>query len=441
MNVFLKGTLVLVLTAFLGECIEFVVNMVLAQELGEAGLGIYMSIIPVVFLFVIVASLELPISISKYIAEKDETFHKNMLEHVFRFAIKTTIVILIVSLGIFLFTPFLHEYHLGIRWLFLLLIPIVSFSSIFRGYFMGKHNMAKIAVSNFLRKVLQLLLLVMVYTIFSFDTETSIFIALCTLIGSEAVVFLYLLHGYVLDKDRRKNIQHQRISKRNVNKALLSVSVPTTVLRIFHALTHAIQPFLIKAALLNSGMELTTANEHFGLLAGVAITIGFFPAFIAHSLLIVLIPQVSERASNKDWAGLLSLLKQVIVITVAYGVPAVAIFYLFGDRLTAMFTDSSFASFYLKLLWPYFLFHFFVMPLQAFLIGLGLIKDALLHQIWSSVLSFALIYFLGSHPSFGMDGVIIGLNLGAVLITLLHFSTVFRELGIRPGTIRDVRHS
>ena len=48
MNTFLKGALLLIIAAFIGECIEFLVNIVLARELGEEGLGLYMSILPTI---------------------------------------------------------------------------------------------------------------------------------------------------------------------------------------------------------------------------------------------------------------------------------------------------------------------------------------------------------------------------------------------------------
>ena len=54
--------------------------MVLARELGEKGLGMYMSILPTVFLIVLLASFEMPISISKFIAEKDKRIHQSMLK-------------------------------------------------------------------------------------------------------------------------------------------------------------------------------------------------------------------------------------------------------------------------------------------------------------------------------------------------------------------------
>ncbi|MCA1056016.1 oligosaccharide flippase family protein [Rossellomorea aquimaris] len=430
MSLFLRGTLVLVITAFFGEMVEFMVNMILARELGEAGLGTYMSILPTVFLVVILSSMELPISLSKFIAEKEESYHKGMLHYVFRFAVLTTIILLVVMILVYMWTPLFSGVHPGIRWLILAVIPIVAFTSITRGYFMGIQQMRKIAVANFMRKGVQLILLVSIYQFLSFSSDTSIFIALCTLVASEAVVFIYLIQAYLLNRrgNKKKRMDHVSMSKQEMRRSILSVSVPTTVLRIFHAFTHAVQPFLIKLALVHSGMGAFEANEHFGMMAGIALTIGFFPSFIAFSLLIVLIPTISEKASSNDTSGILQHLKQVMVITFGYGIPAVMIYYLLGDYITSTFFHSVTSAYYLKLLWPYFFFHFLLLPLQAFLIGLGFVKDALLHTIWASVFSFSLIYILGSDPGFGMEGVIIGMNAGAVLSALLHYFTICREL-------------
>lgn len=71
MNRFVKGIILLSIAAFFAECLEFVVNMILARELGEHGMGLYMSILPTIFLIIVIASLELPISISKFIAESN----------------------------------------------------------------------------------------------------------------------------------------------------------------------------------------------------------------------------------------------------------------------------------------------------------------------------------------------------------------------------------
>jgi stage V sporulation protein B len=430
MKTFIRATLVLAVAAFVGECMEFVINMVLAKELGEKGLGLYMSILPTIFLVVVLASLELPISISKLVAEKDEVYHRSILSQVTKFAILFTTFFLALALVVLPLVSVFDQYHPIVRWLVMILIPIVSFSSIARGFFMGTHAMGKIAVSNFLRRTLQLLVLVFVFQWFDFTTETAIVLALCAIVASEIGVFGYLIIEYFIKLRYLNGKPGSYLNKKIVRESLLSVSVPTTGLRIFHAITHAVQPFLIKAALLKAGLSADMATEQFGLLAGVAMSIGFFPAFIAHSLLIVLIPTVSKAYSQKDYDLLQSLLRRVMQFTFMYGVPAVLIFYFFSEPLTRLFLDSSEATFYLQLLWPYFLFHFFVIPMQAILIGLGLVKDAFYHQLWVSFITFSLMFVLGSLRSLQMDGIIIGMNTGAVLLMLLHYLSICKKIGV-----------
>jgi stage V sporulation protein B len=430
MNIFFRGVLLLAAAALVGESLEFIVNMILARQLGELGLGHYMSIFPTVILIIIIASLELPISISKFVAEKEEKQHYSMLKHATKLTFLLTAAMIIIAVFVLPFIPVFNSYHPLVRWLMVFLIPLISLTSIARGFFMGKQQMGKLAFSNLFRKFAQLILLAGIYQLFSFDRETAILIALATFVGSELVVFVYLFTAYLLQFRKMKSQSNQDLSAGEVTKSLMAVTIPTTGLRLFHAFTNAVQPFLIKYSLTLTGLSDVAATEQFGLLAGVAITIGFFPAFIAHSLLVVLIPTVSEATAKKDVDTLKSLLIRVMKITAAYGFPAVMIFLLFSEKLTVLFFHSTSAAIYLELLWPSFLFTFFLIPLQAYLIGLGLITTAFIQSVWSTIISFFLMYILGSQPSFGMHGVIIGMNTGSVLLMLLHYFSVCKAIGI-----------
>ncbi|MBU8907933.1 polysaccharide biosynthesis protein [Desertibacillus haloalkaliphilus] len=424
MNTFLKGSLLLIVAAFISECLEFLINMVLARELGEEGLGLYMAILPTIVFLVVIASMELPISISKAIAEKDRVYHRSFLQHTVRFTGAFTVAFFLIAVIVFPLLPVFDKYHPLLKWLLLLLVPIISFSSVARGYFMGSQHMGKIAIANFLRRAVQLVLLIAVFQLFHFDSEVAILISICTLIATELVVFLYLFIQFIAVMKGLRRQTSKQVKQTSALHALLSVSLPTTGLRIFHAASFAVKPFLIKFALMRAGMGEELAVIQYGKLAGVAFTIGFFPAFIAHSLLIILIPTVSEAYANKDLTKLKRLMQKVMVFTLVYAVPAATVFYFFSDDLTSLFFEDSPAAVYLQLLVPYFFFHFFVIPMQAFLIGLGLVKDAFLHSVWSTSLSFLLMIVLGSMPQLQMDGIIIGMNTGVVLLTLMHYVTI-----------------
>ncbi len=430
MSTFLKGTIILIVVAFIGECIEFLVNMVLAKELGERGMGLYMTILPSIFLVIILSSLELPISVSKLIAENERKYHRNMLQHILRLTVIMTTIFVVLATVILPFVPVFDHYHPYVKWLVVILIPLISFTSIARGYFMGVQEMGKIAFSNFLRKAIQLIVLVFIFQIFDFSLEVALLISLSTLVISDIFVFLYLGFEYIQRVRKLNHHSSSKMSSKNVRQHLLAISLPTTGLRIYHSVTHAIQPFLIKAALMRAGMPAAVATEHYGLLAGVALTIGFFPAFIAHSLLTVLIPTVSEAYSKNELPKLQHLLQKVMKFTMLYGIPAVLLFYFFAEPLTHLFFESSAATVYLQMLWPYFLFHFFVIPMQAYLIGLGLLKDALFHTVWSHTIAFIVMFVLGSIQTLQMEGIIIGMNMGAVLLMLMHYVTICKKIGL-----------
>jgi stage V sporulation protein B len=430
MAIYYKGIFFLAASAFLGEGVEFLINLILANELGKHGLGLYMSILPSIFLIVLLSSFELPVSISKFIAEKEEKFHRNIMHHAITITIIFTIILFVLASIIIPFIPVFNGYHPYTKWLVIILIPVISFTSVARGFFMGRHQMGKIAVANFLRKSIQLLLLFIVFRLFEFETEAALLIAIATFVGSEIVVFLYLIYMFIIQFQQMKRMPFLNMNRKVVRKNLVSVSVPTTGLRLFSALTGAIQPFLIKAALIRSGLSDTISTEQFGMLMGVAVTIGFFPAFIAHSLMIVLIPAVSKTYADKNYSMLQKMLWQVMMLTFLYGVPAVAIFYAFAGPLTSLFFDSPTAVGYLQMLWPFFLFHFFIMPMQAFLIGLGLIKETFIHGIWATAVSYAIILLLASLPEWRMEGVIIAMNTSSVLLALMHYLTICKKIGV-----------
>ncbi|MER2255603.1 MAG: polysaccharide biosynthesis C-terminal domain-containing protein, partial [Priestia megaterium] len=93
-----------------------------------------------------------------------------------------------------------------------------------------------------------------------------------------------------------------------------------------------------------------------------------------------------------------------------------------------------------KALWPYFLFHFFAVPLQAYLIGLGYVKDAFYHTIWSHIVSFSLMFFLGSQTNIGMQGIIIGMNCGVVVLTVLHYVTICKVINVSFFSLKHKTH-
>ncbi|MFB4160129.1 oligosaccharide flippase family protein [Geomicrobium sp. JSM 1781026] len=430
MNSFFRGLLVLSLAAFVGECLELFINVVLARELGDEAFGMYMAILPTMLFVVVLANMELPVSISKLIAEQEPNYHWSVLIHALKLATVCAATVMLLAVWILPMLPVFDDYHTGIQWLMILLVPVISFSAVVKGYLIGAQKTGMIAIANVLKRTCQLLGLLFVFSFFSWESDTAIFMALLALKLSELLVLTYLITVFIINMRRIKKAKSSTMPWAEARKKLLAVSVPTTGLRVFHSATFAIKPFLITWALGNAGMIESIALVEYGKLAGIAFTIGFFPAFIAHALLIVLIPIVADSYEKKDFRTLHHYLKLSILVTIVYGAPVILAFYAFSDTITNLFFEESTASAYLTILVPYFLFHYFAIPLQAYLIGIGLVRDAFIHSLYSTIISFILMLYLGSLPSLQMDGIILGMNMGAVLLTLMHYVTICEKLGL-----------
>ncbi|MCM2676821.1 oligosaccharide flippase family protein [Alkalicoccobacillus plakortidis] len=430
MNPFFRGALLLSTAALAGESLEFLINVVLANELGEHNFGLYMAILPTLVFVVVLSSLELQVSVSKMVAERENSEHISLLKAALKLAIIVATTCLTAAFFILPNLPVLDHYHPLVKWMLILLIPIVTFSSVARGYFVGAQHTKKIAVINLLKRGAQLTILYGVFKVFQFQSQTAIFVALGTVVLSEILVLFYMGTAFVIQINRLRKNEQKPIENKEIYQSLLAVSLPTTGLRVFHAITFAVKPFLITTALSKAGLMEGMALIQYGKLAGVAFTIGFFPAFIAHSLLTVMVPLVSSGYSKGDFHSLAKLLRQAMGVTFAYSLPVVMIFYFLAEPMTDLFFEHSPASGYLTLLVPYFLFHYFAIPMQAYLIGIGLVREAFMHSVWSTGVSFLLMFTLGSLPSLQMDGIIIGMNVGAVLLTLMHYLTITEKLGL-----------
>jgi len=77
---------------------------------------------------------------------------------------------------------------------------------------------------------------------------------------------------------------------------------------------------------------------------------------------------------------------------------------------------------------PFFLFYYYQGPLQATLQALDLARAAMINSIIGSAVKLGVIFALASQPNFGINGAALGIIIGIVLVTFLHFATVLKRI-------------
>ncbi|WP_353626454.1 hypothetical protein [Bacillus sp. JCM 19041] len=107
----------------------------------------------------------------------------------------------------------LNNYHTGVKWMLILLVPVITFSSVARGYLIGAQHTSKIAIANLLKRAAQLIGLLVVFNLFSLSSDLAIFMALLALKLSELLVLFYLVIVFIRKIGQTKKSLSAKTSK------------------------------------------------------------------------------------------------------------------------------------------------------------------------------------------------------------------------------------
>ncbi|MGA9226278.1 MAG: polysaccharide biosynthesis C-terminal domain-containing protein, partial [Mesobacillus sp.] len=166
----------------------------------------------------------------------------------------------------------------------------------------------------------------------------------------------------------------------------------------------------------------------YGALTGFAMPLLLLPSFITYSLSTSLVPAISEANSKKNMKVIEHLLQQSLRFSLLTGGLSVVVLYVLAEPLMTLMYGTPNGSQFIKLMAPFFLFYYFQGPLQAALQALDLARAAMINSLIGNVAKTAVIFLLASQPAFGINGAALGMVMGIVLITLLHFATMLKAV-------------
>src|SRR5699024_2564910 len=147
------------ITRFLG----FINRIVIARLMGEEGVGLYMMALPTLFLVMTITSFGLPVAISKRVAEANAKNDHNKIKQILVNSLfLTSLSSILFTLLLLVFAPFIAcTLSTDERPLYPLLaispiLPIVSISSVLKGYFQGKQNMKPQSIALVIEQVVRI---------------------------------------------------------------------------------------------------------------------------------------------------------------------------------------------------------------------------------------------------------------------------------------------
>ncbi|MBT2643653.1 stage V sporulation protein B [Bacillus sp. ISL-41] len=438
MSKFLKGTFILLMAGLVTRVLGFINRIFIARFIGEEGVGLYMMAFPTMVLVVTITQLGLPVAISKNVAEAEARGDFRKIKKILVVSLATTISLSIVfTPALILLAPYLSETLFTdprTQWPLLAIapiVPIVAVSSVLRGYFQGRQNMRPSAISQVIEQLVRITLIAVLTKAFMpYGIEYAAAGAMIASVIGELISLIYLMTTFKLRKKfrLRKNFFQFVHSGKSTFNDLMGIALPTTGSRLIGSVSWFFEPIVVAHSLALAGVAAVAATKQYGALTGFAMPLLLLPSFITYSLSTSLVPAISEANSRKNMKVIEHLLQQSLRFSLLTGGLAIVVLYVLAEPLMTLMYGTSNGAQFIKLMAPFFLFYYLQGPLQAALQALDLARAAMINSLIGNLAKTAVIFLLASQPAFGINGVALGMVMGIVLITLLHFATMLKAV-------------
>lgn len=372
-NLFIKSTLILILSGFLTKILGFIIKVIYTRIIGEYGISLYSIAVPTYSLLLTIATLAIPISISKLVSENKGRSIR----------ILTSAAFLIISINLVLvFVIFLTKDFLAINLLkepkaspiimaFALTLPFVSISSVLKGYFAGKQNMVPHATSNIIEQIVRLIIILVVLPILKrkSDMLAILGLILLTIISeiSSIIVFLFFL-------PKKINFNTKILPSKKITKDILDISIPTVSGRIIGNIGYFFEPIILTNLLLFSGYNNSYILSEYGAYNAYSLALLTMPSFFIGAIATSLLPEISKFNGNNNLKMVKRRIHQSIIFSLIIGISFSLLIFIFRDKLLFSLYNTTKGSDYIKVLAPFFVLFYLEGVLTSSLQALGYAK-------------------------------------------------------------------
>lgn len=440
---FIKGTMILLAAGVINRILGFVPRIMLPRFIGAEGVGLYQMGYPFLIVVITVITGGIPLAIAKLIAEAESENNEKRVSNILSTSLFITVSLSVIFTALCIWAaPWITTYLLTdsrVYYTFITMSPIimiVSISSVYRGYFQGRHNMIPTAASQVAETLVRsITMLLFSFFLLPYGIEYAAAGAMAGVLFGELMGLCILLFHYHKTKliyysYHKADIGSSSSALKAVSsfRRLLRISIPVTASKLVGSGSYFLESIMIVQSLAIAGVATGLATAQYGALTGMVIPVLLLPSALTYSLSVSLVPSLSEAAARNDMKTIHRRLSQSLRLALVAGAPFVIIMYVLAEPLCLyLFNDQSIANM-LKVMAPAALFIYFQGPLQATLQALDKPGTALLNTFTGASIKLVLIYLLAAKANLGITGAVIAININIILVTVLHWNSVVRLL-------------
>ena len=424
---FVKSTFILIIGGFITKIIGMFIKIVMTRLLGTSGIGMYMLVSPTFMLLISLASLGLPVSVSKLVSE-DTRNNKNIVFLCFPITIFINFLIMIFLLffSSFISVNLLHEPRIryGIMCIGFVL-PFISISSILRGYFFGKQKMIPHVISNVTEDFIRLIVIFLGVPFFlNKGIEYAIAFVVLSNIFSELssifVLFFFLPRNFKIKKS-------DLVFDKNNVKDILGISLPTTGSRLIGNIGYFFEPIIMTFFLLRSGYSNDFIINEYGIINGYVMPLVLLPSFFTLAISQAIIPVISYNYSHGNFSFTRKKIRQGIFFSLLIGIPCTFIFLFIPSIPLKFIYNTNLGIPYIRVMSIVCLLHYIQSPISSSLQAMGCAKDSMMGTFFGMIIR-SLVLIIGCSIHIGMWGLIIATSANIIFVTFYDYFKVKKHL-------------
>lgn len=426
-NKFLQATFILMIGGLVTKLLGFGIRIIYTRMVGSDAINLYSLVMPTYSLLLTIATLSLPVVISKLISE-----HKTKSLKILSSATAITLILNAIVIFIIYFTKdfiaitLLNDERCSVLLMSMALtFPFVSLSSILKGYFYGKQKMVPHTISNILEQIVRIFL---IFLIIPGLVEKGIVYSVMGLILISIASELASILTFLFFLPKKFKITKQDLKPdMKTTKEILSISIPTVSGRLIGNVGFFFEPILLTNILLFAGYSMDFILNEYGAYNAYTISLLSIPSFFIAAISSSLLPEISKYYYHKNYTMVKRRLKQAITLSFIVGVIFSTFIYFFREPLLSTLYNTTKGSEYIEILAPFFVLFYLEGPLQSVLQAIGKAKTTMFITLAAVIVKLLSMSIL-SLCHIGMYSLVIAEIIDIFIIVILCVKAIRKEL-------------
>ena len=383
-----------------------------------------MLILPTFNLFITLATMSLPTSISKVISEGNRARKVLLSIAPITIIYNVGLMILLIIISPFIANNLLHNHDtylpiMGIAFT----LPFIALSSILKGYFYGHERMIPYVISNNLEQIVRLLfIIILIPKLIIYGINLAVLTVVLINIISELSSIICLI---LFIPNKKITLDDLKFDK-TIFKDILDISVNATGSRFIGSISYFLEPVILTYILHKYGYSNNYITNEYGIINGYVFPLLLIPSFFTMALSTSILPVISSSLAKGNKIYAKKKLKEAIILSLIIGIFFTIIFMMIPGFLLKFIYNTTQGIDYVKYTAPLFILYYLQGPLTSYMQAANMAKEAMLGTLKGAILKNILLIILPI--KFGMIGLIIASLSNVCFVTIHHIYHTIKSL-------------